>query len=337
MKSAIHTLREKILHLNLNTSEQAELMRELKAVEKYCIRSDFRLNRTLKDKSIVLNLHKTTIKDLQEQQLIIEKSNHLLSHQKQQIELKNKELEHQKKIVEEHSIRLKKNLKALERSYKDLEQFSYIASHDLKSPLRTIASYAQLLKRRYEGQIDETADEFIRFIVMGANHMNDIICDLLEYSKAGGREADFSKTNLNNTLEIVKFNLRQEIIENQAEVVHQSMPELKVNKSSMLQLFQNLIANAIKFRKLETAPVIDIRSHREKDLWHFVVKDNGVGMDEVFQDKAFLPFQRLNNRERPGTGMGLAICKKIIKMHNGNIWYHSRQGQGTAFHFTIPT
>lgn len=336
MKTSIQTLKESILALNVSSVEQTEILQQLKAVEKYCDRSEFKLKRTLKDKSIVLNLHKTTIKDLQAQQEIIEEANHLLSQQKEQIELKNIELEHQKAIVEEHSVLLKKNLKALERSYKDLEQFSYIASHDLKSPLRTIASYAQLLKRRYKGQIDNTADEFIQFIVMGANHMNDIICDLLEYSKAGGRQTDFTPTNLNNTLEMVKFNLRQEIIENNAQVLHETMPEMLVNKSSMMQLFQNLIANAIKFRKLETNPVIDIRSYKEQNLWHFVVKDNGVGMDEVFQEKAFLPFQRLNNRDRPGTGMGLAICKKIVKMHNGDIWYDSLIGRGTTFHFTIP-
>lgn len=337
MKSSIQILREKMLHLNIDSNKRAELLKELRAVEKHCERSTFKLERTLKDKRIVLNLHKTTIKDLQEQQLIIEESNHLLSNQKGQIELKNKELEHQKAIVEEHSIRLKKNLKELERSYKDLEQFSYIASHDLKSPLRTIASYAQLLKRRYKGQIDDTADEFIQFIVMGANHMNDIICDLLEYSKAGERTADFSHTNLNNTLEIVKFNLRQEIMENNAKVLYQSLPEIVVNKSSMMQLFQNLIGNAIKFRKINDTPIINISSQKENNRWHFIVKDNGVGMDEVYQNKAFLPFQRLNNRERPGTGMGLAICKKIIKMHNGEIWYQSMVGKGTTFHFTIPS
>lgn len=336
MQVVLNNLREQIAALSVGDGQKKDMLNQLRQVEKAYIRAEFSMKRTLKDKAIIVNLLNKSIEDLQQQQEIVEQTNTQLFQQKAEIEIKNRELEKQKALIEDHSVKLKENIKELERSYSELEQFSYIASHDLKSPLRTIASYAQLLQRRYKGKLDPTADEFINFIVTGASHMNNIICDLLEYSKTGRRDDGFCPTNLNNTLEVVKFNLRNEIQENQAIVQHTPLPELIVHKSSMMQLFQNLVGNAIKFRKLEQAPVIDIRSQKEAQYWHFVVKDNGVGMDETYQKKAFLPFQRLNNRDRPGTGMGLAICKKIVKMHNGDIWYQSALGEGTTFHFTLP-
>ena len=336
MQVVLNNLKQQIASLNIADWQKEDLLTQLQQVEKAYIRAEFSMKRTLKDKAIIVNLLNKSIEDLQQQHEIVEQTNIQLFRQKGEIELKNKELEKQKGLIEEHSLKLKENIKELERSYSELEQFSYIASHDLKSPLRTIASYAQLLQRRYKGQLDDTADEFIDFIVMGANHMNNIICDLLEYSRAGKRDSGFCRTDLNNTLEAVKFNLRNEIQEAQAIVQHSKLPQLVVHKSSMMQLFQNLVANAIKFRRQEHTPIIDISSKKEAQYWHFIIQDNGVGMDESYQQKAFLPFQRLNNRERPGTGMGLAICKKIVKMHNGDIWYQSNKDKGTTFHFTIP-
>lgn len=334
MKTDVQQIISYVQSLNISDTDKEELLAQIKGLEKDAIRADFRVKRTLKDKSIVINLLNTTIEDLQKQQSYVERSNKKLSKQKKQIERKNEELEGQKIVVEEQANMLEKNLSELERSYSELEQFSYIASHDLKSPLRTIASYAQLLKRRYLGRIDEDADEFINFIVKGANHMDEIICDLLEYSRSG-REKEFVETDLNNTLEVVKFNLRDEIIQNKAIIETVQLPKLVVNKSGIIQLFQNLVGNAIKFRRDNQIPAVCIESHKNGTHWHFKVSDNGVGMDEAYQEKAFLPFQRINNLDRPGTGMGLAICKKIVKMHKGEIWYNANEGPGTTFYFTI--
>jgi light-regulated signal transduction histidine kinase (bacteriophytochrome) len=335
MKANVPETIDFIQQLELNEADKTELLGKIKALEKDILRVEFKIGRTLKDKSIAINLLNATIEDLQKHQHYVEETNEKLFRQKEEIERKNIELERQKQLVEKQAKMLENHLKDLEHSYNELEQFSYIASHDLKSPLRTIASYAQLLKRRYHSQLDEDADEFINFIVKGANHMNDIIRDLLEYSRSG-REQEFTNTNLNNTLEVVKFNLQDEIQKSNTKIIAHGLPtSLVVNKSSLIQLFQNLIGNAIKFQREGVPPHIIIESFKNGTHWHFRVSDNGVGMDENFQKKAFLPFQRINNLERPGTGMGLAICKKVVKMHKGEIWYIANKDSGTTFNFTL--
>ena len=252
----------------------------------------------------------------------------------------NEQLLHQKILLEEQSEKLTKNLHALQMLYSELELFAYIASHDLKSPLRNIGSYAQLLKRRYHGHLDAQADEFIDFIVHNAQVMNSIISDLLIYSRVD-RDKDLVKVNFNTLIELVKHNIRDVLIENEAKIECGELPTLWVHRSSMVQLFQNLIENAIKFRTDEK-PCININAQvREVDgFWQISVRDNGVGLDELYQDKAFLPFQRINNRERPGSGMGLAICRKVVRLHGGEIWYNrnclSDGDTGTSFYFTIP-
>ena len=252
----------------------------------------------------------------------------------------NEQLLQQKNLLQEQSEMLTKNLHALQMSYSELELFSYIASHDLKSPLRNIGSYAQLLKRRYQGKLDTEADEFIDFIVDNAQMMNSIISDLLIYSRVD-RDKDLVKVNFNRLIELVQHNIREMILENNVKIDCGELPTLWVHRSSMIELFQNLIENAIKFRTAQN-PYIHIDAHiRETDgFWQISVKDNGVGLDELYQEKAFLPFQRINHRERPGSGMGLAICRKIVRLHGGNIWYQkngvNNEDIGTSFHFTIP-
>jgi light-regulated signal transduction histidine kinase (bacteriophytochrome) len=305
-----------------------------KDFEKERARLDFQMKRILKDKSIVINLLNKTIEEQKEQKEIIEKANQALSRQKAEIEAKNTELQQQKRLLEEQSTQMAEHLHELEMSYSELEQFSYIASHDLKSPLRSIASYAGLLKRRYGGQLDADADQFIDFIVKGASHMNEIISDLLEYSSSG-KERQLAKTDLNQVLEMVMFNLKEEIAESKAQIEYSNLPELTVHSSGMVQLFQNLLGNAIKF-KSDAAPLLKITCEKQNGTWYFAVADNGLGMEEEYQEKAFKPFQRVNHLDRPGTGMGLAICKKIVKMHKGEIWYKSQLGAGSTFHFTIP-
>ena len=250
-----------------------------------------------------------------------------------QLSKQQQELQQQQKLLEENSKKLHENLGKLEASYKELEQFSYIASHDLKSPLRTISNFAQLLKRRYYNHIDEQANEYINFIVSGVFHMNEVICNSLEYSKVGKESYHLSQTDLNEVLQVVQNNLLEEINENGAVVTFSNLPTILVNKTSMIQLFQNLISNAIKFRK-KIPPLIQISWEKKADCYEFRVKDNGIGMDETYQEKVFLPFQRLNHQAKPGSGIGLAICKKIVQMYNGKIRYTSKKGEGTTFIFT---
>lgn len=335
MTTTLETLWEQIEQLDISLEKKNSLQLQIKKADKAYQRIDFSLKRILKDKSIVVNLLEKTIEDLQLQQAYVEQTNRQLSQHQVEIEAKNHKLQVQKQLIEEHSQQLKQNLRALENSYAELEQFSYIASHDLKSPLRTIAGYARLLQRRYGEQLDGEAEEFLTFIINGVKHMNDTICDLLEYSRAGKQEHNFALTNLNQTIEVVKFNLRQEIEKTNATIITNELPQLVVLKSGMIQLFQNLIGNAIKFRST-APPVINIHAVRQPSQWLITVADNGVGMDENFQHKAFQPFQRLNNIDRPGTGMGLAICKKIAQIHQGAIRYTSKNGQGTTFYITLP-
>ncbi|MCU0347203.1 MAG: ATP-binding protein, partial [Saprospiraceae bacterium] len=239
----------------------------------------------------------------------------------------------QKQLVEAQSEKLSEQLHMLEKSYTELEQFSYIASHDLKSPLRTIASYAGLLRRRYSKQFDTDANEFIDYIVKAASHMNDIIRDLLEYAGIN-KERELESVDMHEIITLVMQNLSGEISESQAEITTNKLPIITAHRTGVLQLFQNLIANAIKFRS-EKRSCISVQAEDCGAYWQFTVADNGLGLDESFQEKAFLPFQRVNYLDRPGTGMGLAICKKIVHLHKGKIWYESQIGAGTTFYFTF--
>lgn len=314
---------QQILHeLAMDPSQQSRLMDAFFPIlDKHRERMDFLHSRTLKDKNIAINLLNQAIEDLQQKQEEIETVNRTLVLQKQQLE--------------EQSRQLRESLDRLEMSYDELEQFSYIASHDLKSPLRTIASYAQLLQRRYNGELGQDADEFLEFITSGARQMNDIIRDLLEYSFIQKREENFSPVDLNEVIEIVKFNLHTEITDTSAKLDIQELPKkLKASKSAMIQLFQNLIGNAIKFQG-DRPPEIRISVEKENDHWLFRVADNGTGLDDRYSKKAFLPFQRFSDRELPGSGIGLAICKKIVKLHHGDIWYEGRPGVGTTFYFSL--
>lgn len=321
----------KVFHDQLNASDltpeaKQTLLHSLKKVEKDYTRMDFLHRRILKDKSITINILKETVVELQTQ--------------KDYVVTVNEQLLQQKQLLEAQSEKLTKNLHALQMSYSELELFAYIASHDLKSPLRNIGSYAQLLKRRYRGKLDADADEFIDFIVNNAQMMNNIISDLLVYSRVD-RDKDLAKANFNRLVELVKHNIRDSIIENNAEIECGELPTLWVHRSSIIQLFQNLIENAIKFRTDESPKIrIDAQKRESDGFWQISVTDNGVGLDETYQEKAFLPFQRINHRDRPGSGMGLAICRKVVRLHGGDIWYKQNffeeENKGTSFHFTIP-
>jgi PAS domain S-box-containing protein len=223
----------------------------------------------------------------------------------------------------------------LARSNAELEQFAYVASHDLQEPLRMVASYTQLLGRRYRGKLDAAADEFIGFAVDGANRMQALIDDLLEFSRVGTRPGRIEKLPLELPLGKALVNLTTAIGESGAQISHDPLPVLRMDAAQLVQLFQNLIGNAIKFRGT-TSPVVHVGARAEDGHWVISVSDNGIGISEEFFSRLFVLFQRLHTRsEYPGNGIGLAICKKIVERHGGRIWVESTPGRGTCFSFTL--
>lgn len=225
----------------------------------------------------------------------------------------------------------------LSQSNKELEQFAYVASHDLQEPLRMVASYIQLLQRRYKSQLSAEADEFISYAVDGVVRMKTLINDLLIYSRVNTKESPLEDVDCNKSIEQSLTNLRAAIEESKAEVVVDNLPTVRANPLHMSQLFQNLISNALKFKKPDTKPVVKISAKHAGNEWLFSVADNGIGIDKEFSDKIFVIFQRLHNSsEYQGTGIGLAICKRIIEKLGGHLWVESVPGEGATFNFTIP-
>ncbi len=237
-----------------------------------------------------------------------------------------------RKRVEEQ---LRQTAADLESSNAELEQFAYVASHDLQEPLRMVASYTQMLARRYQGKLDADADEFIEYAVDGARRMQALINDLLAYSRVGTRRRAFEPTDTGAVVDQVIADLNVAIGEEGATVTRGPLPLVMGDPVQLGQLFQNLISNAIKFRG-ERPPEVRITAERDDDTWRFAVADNGIGIDADYADRIFVIFQRLHTRsEYPGTGIGLAICKKIVERHGGRIWVDGRPGKGTTFHLTI--
>lgn len=233
--------------------------------------------------------------------------------------------------------KLKQLADKLSQSNKELEQFAYVASHDLQEPLRMVASYIQLLQRRYKGNLTAEADEFINYAVDGVVRMKTLINDLLAYSRVNTKEAPLEDVDINSLVEQNRKNLAAAIEETGAEIHAEDLPVVRANKMQMNQLLQNLISNAIKFRKPDTKPVVNISAKHAGDEWIFTVSDNGIGIDKEFSDKIFIIFQRLHNSsEYPGTGIGLAICKRIVEKLGGHLWVESEPGMGSTFTFTIP-
>jgi light-regulated signal transduction histidine kinase (bacteriophytochrome) len=242
----------------------------------------------------------------------------------------------EKKISERTAELMLSNVE-LTRTNRDLQQFAYVASHDLKEPLRMVSSYLQLLNKSLNGKLDTEQKEFMNYISSGADRMNALIRDLLNYSRIMKDPASLQKIDCNNILEIVKQNLTAIIEETGTEIKSTKLPVITGIESQLIQLFQNLIANAIKFRKKDTTSQIDIKAVSEPHEWLFSVKDNGLGIAPQFKDKIFIIFQRLhNNADYPGTGIGLSVCKKIVELYGGKIWFDSMPGEGTTFYFTIP-
>jgi len=225
---------------------------------------------------------------------------------------------------------------ALERSNAELAQFAYVASHDLSEPLRMVSSYLQLLRRRYHGRLDEDADEFIDYAVDGANRMRALIEDLLAYSRAG-RTADPVPVESGRVMADVLSSLAAAIADARAQVSVGNLPTVEGDRLALAQLFQNLVANALKFRRGPGASVWITAEEGPGATWRFEIADDGIGIEPAHRDRVFKMFQRLHDREAyEGTGIGLAICRKIVERHHGQIWVEDREGGGTVFGFTLP-
>lgn len=225
----------------------------------------------------------------------------------------------------------------LERSNAELKKFAYVASHDLQEPLNQVANYVQLLEMRYHDQLDRDATDFIDFAVEGVSLMQTLIDDVLAYSKVDLKGIEWELTEVGNSLDRALGNLRGRMNETDAVVTFDPMPTIVADGTQLMQLFQNLIGNAIKFKQKQDPPRIHVGVQRQEDAWLFSVQDNGIGIDPQFADRIFVIFQRLHTRdEYPGSGMGLAICKKIVECHRGRIWVESALGKGATFYFTIP-
>ncbi|HXM66009.1 MAG TPA: ATP-binding protein [Candidatus Acidoferrum sp.] len=231
---------------------------------------------------------------------------------------------------------LAKKVDELARSNADLEQFAYIASHDLQEPLRMVAAYTQLLSERYRGKLDENADKFIGYASEGALRMQVLIQDLLAFSRVGRASASYTSVDCNAVVEEVRKTLGPAIQESGAVMSHADLPTVWADRTQMTQVFQNLTGNAIKFRG-EKPLIVSIKAEKGGEDWLFSVTDNGIGISPEFAENIFVVFQRLHTRtEYPGNGIGLAICKKIIERSGGRIWVESQAGSGSTFKFTLP-
>ena len=226
----------------------------------------------------------------------------------------------------------------LARSNADLEHFAYIASHDLREPLRTVASFVELLQRRYNDRLDDDARSYIKYAADGAKRMNSLIQDLLAYSRISTRGQPPKPTDLNDAFERAVRNVHAAIDETDAQITHDPLPTVPADPTQILQIFQNLLENAIKFRSGKPPRIHVWAERRDPDSVTIAVRDNGIGIAPEFADRIFVPFQRLHTHQKyPGSGIGLAICQRIVQRHNGKIWVESQPEQGATFFFTLPT
>ena len=226
---------------------------------------------------------------------------------------------------------------SLTESNTALEQFAYVASHDLQDPLRTMKMYAQLLTGKYRGKLDSEADKFLVFITAAALRMSTLVTDLLAYARLTTENERPCSVSLDEDLEAALTHLEQAIQESGASITHEPLPTLPVDRGQMVRLFQNLVGNAVKYRKPDNVPMVHISAEQKGAEWVISIRDNGIGFEPEFASAIFLPFKRLHSDdEYPGTGVGLAICRRIVQAQGGRIWAESVPGEGTTFSFTLP-
>jgi PAS domain S-box-containing protein len=277
--------------------------------------------------------------DITKQKLMEEKLKESRDALEEQVEERTAEIEEAYQIVKENESKLKETIVELERSNAELQSFAYITSHDLQEPLRTIASFSQLLEKRYKDKLDSDADEFIEYIVNASVRMKQMIQGLLDYSRIDSAGKEFIKTDMNINVEKAVSNLEFVINESNAEITSDYLPTVNADPDQIVRVFQNLISNAIKYRKsqLPLRIHISVRTDKERNEHVFSVNDNGIGMEEQYTDKIFEVFKRLHTTEEyEGTGIGLAVVKRIIERHNGHIWVESQLGKCSTFYFSIP-
>ncbi|MGE5682926.1 MAG: ATP-binding protein [Bacillota bacterium] len=233
-------------------------------------------------------------------------------------------------------LKLKNTLADLERSNKELEQFAYVASHDLQEPLRMVSNFARLISKEYYGRLDDKADHYIEFMIDGTKRMQNLISDLLMYARVTTKAQPLVPTDMNQIMEYISADLKMSIDEKKAYISCEKLPNVNADPVQVRQLLQNLVSNAIKFRGNED-PEVYIKAEKLPDEWLFSIRDNGIGIKPEFHERVFVIFQRLHEREKySGTGIGLAICKKIVERHGGRIWVESEEGKGSTFYFTLP-
>ncbi len=273
-----------------------------------------------------INIRQQTEDKLRQSQQLLSNLNQELE---QRVTERTAELVQAKKQVEQIN-------QELLHSNQELEQFAYIVSHDLQTPLRSLSMFTQLLIQEYKGHLDAQADEYINYIADGATRMQTLIQDLLAYSRAGKNEQTWISVNLEETLQQVIVDLQANITENKAEIIVKSLPTVIANPVEMSQLLQNLITNGIKFRG-KANPRIEIDTTSQAKQWLISIKDNGIGIEQQYSHRIFQIFQRLHPQAKyPGTGIGLTICQKIIERYGGKIWVESSVDKGSTFYFTLP-
>jgi light-regulated signal transduction histidine kinase (bacteriophytochrome) len=270
-------------------------------------------------------------KPFHEREVLIRVENRLMLRRLQ------KQLSEQNTKLLEQNEQLNQLNAELERSNQELEQFAYVVSHDLQSPLQSIIGFVDLLAYKYKNKLDEKANRYIYFIEDGAKRMQQLIQGLLAYSRVGRKGGEFEPVDCKAIVEGVKHNLSASIAASQAEVICHPLPEAIADPLQLSQVFQNLIGNAIKFCRPEEPPKVEISAERKDNQWLFKVSDNGIGIEAEYFQRIFEIFQRLHTAEEyPGTGIGMAICKKIVERHGGQIWVESTVNVGTTFYFTLP-
>ena len=329
--SEIKNLSQKVIELEKTGYEFREILSKYENSEKLFEKRINEVLRKQKESKELLDSKKVRVEELNQKIINLENTNEELSAYISKLE---DSVGSQKDIYEKHMEKLTDDLN---RSNEDFQQFAYVTSHDLQEPIRTIASFTQLLSKRYKNKIDEDSDEFMDYIVDASTRMQGMIKDLLQYSRVVSRGKVFKPTNTEEIIDYTTSSLKTLIEDNDAEITHDKLPKVNADSGQLLRLFQNLVENSIKFRQFAVQPKIHISCQENEDEYVFSVADNGIGIEEEHFDRIFTIFQRLHTKEEyEGSGIGLPVAKRIVERHSGRIWVESEPDVGSTFYFTLP-